>query len=57
MSSGERQTMEIQTHLKALMIELKKDGLTYYSEHVEYILSMLDVDPEEGRFYEDGGFQ
>jgi hypothetical protein len=27
------------------MIELKKDGLTYYSEHVEYILSMLDVDP------------
>ena len=49
--------MEIQTHLKALMIELKKDGLTYYSEHVEYILSMLDVDPEEGRFYEDGGFQ
>jgi hypothetical protein len=46
--------MKIQTHLKALMIELKKDGLTYYSEHVEYILSMLDVDPKEAKFYKNG---
>tara|TARA_R110000787_G_scaffold41423_5_gene102375 strand:+ start:573 stop:710 length:138 start_codon:yes stop_codon:yes gene_type:complete len=37
----------VHTHLEALRDELQKAHLDYYSEHVEHIIELLNVDPEE----------
>lgn len=37
----------VQKHLEALRDELENAHLDYYSEHVEHIIELLNVDPEE----------
>jgi hypothetical protein len=37
----------VQTHLEALRDELQTAHLDYYSDHVELIIELLNVDPEK----------